>query len=62
MHFLVKDEQKLTIRHLWVRGPQLPEEVVTDDVLTPDDHQALTLDHIERTSDVIAHIHIRMRS
>ena len=62
MHFLVKDEQKLTIKHLWVRGPQLPEEVIADDMLTPEDHQALTLDHIERTSSLIGKIEIRMRA
>lgn len=62
MHFLLKDEQKLNIRHLWVRGPQLPDEVVDDDLLTPDDHRDLTLDHIERTSELIGRIEIRMRS
>jgi hypothetical protein len=62
MHFLVKDELTLTIRHLWVRGPQLPDEVVADDLLTPDDHRALTLDHIDRTSDLVGKIEIRMHS
>jgi hypothetical protein len=62
MHFLVTDEQQLTLRHLWVRGPQLPEEVTEDDLLTPDDHQSITLDHIERTSDVIGRISIRLRA
>lgn len=62
MHFLVKDEQKLTIRHLWVRGPQLPDDIVDNDLLTPDDHRDLTLDHIERTSSIVGRISIRMIS
>jgi hypothetical protein len=62
MHFLLKDDQGLFIRHMWVRGPKLPEDVVADDVLTPEDHKELTLDHIERTSDWVGRLEIRMRS
>jgi hypothetical protein len=62
MHFLIKDDQSHFMTHLWVRGPQLPDDVVAEDVLTPEDHKYLTLDHIDRTSDCIARIEIRMTS
>jgi hypothetical protein len=42
---------------IWVRGPQLPEDV-EQDVLTAEDHRDLTLDHISRTSDLVARIEI----
>jgi hypothetical protein len=62
MHFLLKDERGLLMTHLWVRGPELPEDVVADDLLTPEDHRDLTLDHIERTSDCVGRLEIRMRT
>jgi hypothetical protein len=43
-----------------VRGLELPEEVEEDDCLTPEDRRELALDHISRTSDLIAKIEIRM--
>jgi hypothetical protein len=43
---------------LWVRGPRLPDEVESDDNLTLEDRRDLTLDHIARTSDVVAHLEI----
>jgi hypothetical protein len=49
----------ITVTQMWVRGPQLPEEVESADLLTPEDHRDLTLDHIARTSDVVAHLEIR---
>jgi hypothetical protein len=45
-----------------VRGPLLPEDVVDDDLLTPEDHRELTLDHIHRTSDCVGRLEIQMRS
>ena len=48
----------VTFTHIWVRGPQLPQDVVEDDLLTPEDHRDLTLDHIARTSEIVAHIEI----
>lgn len=46
------------ISFTWVRGPELPQEVLEDDLLTAEDHRDLTLDHIARTSDFIAQIRI----
>lgn len=48
----------VTFTTIWVKGPELPEEVVSDNLLTPEDHRDLTLDHIARTSDVVAHLEI----
>ena len=50
--------QPITFTKIWVRGPQLPQDVVDDNHLTPEDHRDLTLDHIARTSDVVAHLEI----
>jgi hypothetical protein len=55
----VEEEQSLTATRIWVRGPQLPEEVSADDLLTPEDHRDLTLDHIARTCEVVVQIQIR---
>ena len=46
------------ISFTWVRGPELPQDVVEDDLLTAEDHRDLTLDHIGRTSELIGHIRI----
>jgi hypothetical protein len=43
---------------IWVRGPQLPDDVEQDGLLTAEDHRDLTLEHISRTSDVVARIEI----
>jgi hypothetical protein len=43
---------------IWVRGPQLPDEVEDDGLLTAEDHRDLTLDHISRTSCLVARIEI----
>jgi hypothetical protein len=48
----------ITFTQIWVRGPQLPQDVVEADLLTAEDHRDLTLDHIARTSDVVAHVEI----
>jgi hypothetical protein len=48
----------ITFTHIWVRGPQLPQDVIDDDLLTAEDHRDLTLDHIARTSDIVAHVEI----
>jgi hypothetical protein len=50
------------ISFIWVRGPELPQDVVEEDLLTAEDHRDLTLDHITRTSDVIAQIRIVKRA
>ncbi|MBC7925123.1 MAG: hypothetical protein H7039_05650 [Bryobacteraceae bacterium] len=47
---------------LLVRGPRLPDEVEFEGLLTADDHKALTLDHIERTSTFIWRLEIRKRA
>jgi hypothetical protein len=52
-------EQELTTTRIWVHGPELPEEVVSGDLLTPEDHRDITLDHIARTCDVIVKVQIR---
>lgn len=46
------------ISFTWVRGPELPQDVLGDDLLTVEDHRDLTLDHMARTSDFIAQIRI----
>jgi hypothetical protein len=51
-------EPPVTFTHIWVRGPELPQDVVEDDLLTPEDHRDLTLDHIARTSDIVAQLEI----
>jgi hypothetical protein len=43
---------------IWVRGPQLPGDIEEDGLLTAEDHRDLTLEHISRTSDVVARIEI----
>lgn len=43
---------------LWVRGPQLPEEVEEARLLTPEDRRDLTLDHMARTSTAIVQLQI----
>jgi hypothetical protein len=43
---------------IWVRGPQLPDDVEDDGLLTAEDHRDLTLDHIARTSELVARIEI----
>ena len=43
---------------IWVRGPQLPDDVEKDGLLTAEDHRDLTLEHISRTSDMVARIEI----
>jgi hypothetical protein len=48
----------VTFTQFWVRGPQLPQDVVEADLLTPEDHRDLTLDHIARTSEVVGHLEI----
>lgn len=45
--------------HVWVRGLELPEDVIEDDVLTAEDRRDLALDHIARTSDYIGRVEIR---
>ena len=46
------------ISFTWVRGPELPQDVVEDNLLTAEDHRDLTLDHIARTSEFIGQIRI----
>ena len=53
-----KSRPTFTATHIWVRGPQLPVEVVEDGLLTPEDHRDLTLDHIARTSELVAQVQI----
>jgi hypothetical protein len=43
---------------VWVHGPELPEDVEADGVLTPADYRDLTLDHIERTCNVVVKLQI----
>ena len=47
-----------TVTHLWVRGPRLPDDVESDDLLTAEDRRDLTLDHIARTSTLVGHVEI----
>ena len=51
-----------TISFTWVRGLELPQDVVDDDLLTAEDHRDLALDHIARTSDLIGQIRIVRRA
>ena len=46
------------ISFTWVHGPELPQDVVEDNLLTAEDHRDLTLDHITRTSEFIGQIRI----
>ncbi len=48
-------------KHVWVPGPELPEDVEADGLLTSEDRAALTLDHITRTSDLIGRFQIRLQ-
>ena len=47
-----------TMRYIWVRGPEVPEDTGPSAELTPEDQWELTLDHIGRTSDVVANLRI----
>jgi hypothetical protein len=51
-------QSPVTFTQIWIRGPRLPQDVIDDNLLTPEDHRDLTLDHIARTSDVVAHLEI----
>src|SRR3954454_12007341 len=48
------------LQRTWVRGPEVPADLLGEDFLTPEDHRDITLDHIERTSDVISKVEIRL--
>ena len=50
-----------TMRYIWVRGPEVPDDVEEDGTLTPEDQWDLTLEHIGRTSDVIGTVRILKR-
>jgi hypothetical protein len=50
------------ITHIWIRGPELPEDVEADGLLTAEDLRDLTLDHIARTCETVVHFHIVKRS
>ena len=57
-----KNRPSGTVRHIWVRGPQLPGfGEGEEDFLTPKDNAAIVLEHIERTSDVVFKLEIRKR-
>ena len=47
-----------TMRYIWVRGPEIPEDTEQSAELTPEDQWELTLDHIGRTSDLVANLRI----
>ena len=47
-----------TMRYIWVRGPEIPEDAEQAAELTPEDQWELTLDHIGRTSDLVANLRI----
>jgi hypothetical protein len=47
-----------TMRYIWVRGPEIPDESEQAAELTPEDQWELTLDHIGRTSDLVANLRI----
>jgi hypothetical protein len=47
-----------TTTHIWVRGPQLPDEVESAGLLTAEDHRDLTLDHIARTCEFVEYVEI----
>lgn len=48
------------MQRTWVRGPEVPADLLGEDLLTPEDHRDITLDHIERTSDIISKVEIRL--
>lgn len=62
--FLLKTDDDREASHgtiakgIWIRGPQLPVDVEEDGMLTAEDHRDLTLDHIARTSELVATIEI----
>ena len=47
-----------TMRYIWVRGPEIPDDSEQAAELTPEDQWELTLDHIGRTSDLVANLRI----
>lgn len=49
----------MTTTHVWLRGFDIPEGLIEDDVLTPEDRRDLALDHIARTSDFVGRVEIR---
>jgi hypothetical protein len=49
----------LTTSVIVVHGLELPEEVVEEDFLTPEDRRDLALDHISRTSEFVGRLEIR---
>lgn len=49
-----------SLTRIVVHGLELPEEVEQDDCLTAEDRRDLALDHIGRTSDVVAKIELRL--
>ena len=51
-----------TFKHTWVLGPELPEEVEEDGLLTPEDRAAITVDHMTRTSHVVGSFRFRLHS
>ena len=55
-------EPALTLTNIWVRGLELPEDVQSDGFLTPEDHRDLALDHIARTSEMVAQVEIFKRA
>lgn len=50
----------LVMQRTWVRGPEVPPELLGEDFLTPEDHREITLDHIERTSEMVWKLEIRL--
>lgn len=49
----------LTTTHVWVQGLELPEELMEEDFLTPEDHRDIALDHIERTCQFVVSFQVR---
>lgn len=49
---------KTELSTVWVHGPELHGVDEDDDFLTPEDRRDLTLDHIERTCDVVVKLQI----
>jgi hypothetical protein len=47
-----------TMTHVWVRGPELPDEVESAGLLTQEDRRDLTLDHIARTCEFVESVQI----
>jgi hypothetical protein len=47
-----------TTAHVWVRGLQLPDDVESAGLLTPEDRRDLTLDHIARTCEFVEYVEI----